>query len=113
MRGKIFNAPFISGLIRQKIKINEKSGPERTNWNTGLWRKKVISNMSGLSDFLGDSKINSEKADLSKLQRMDQICTAKTCAKCGKHNTDKSTFVLKYCTIIVNMPSCCPTEQII
>lgn len=49
----------------------------------------------------------------SKLERISQICTAKTCSKCAKYVMAATTIVFKHCSIILNTPQCCPTQHIL
>ena len=49
----------------------------------------------------------------SKLERINQICTAKTCSKCAKYVMAGSNIVFNHCTVILNTPQCCPTQHIL
>jgi len=49
--------------------------------------------------------------ELEKAKDLSRICTAKTCAKCEKFHYFHASG-MPYCTIILQIPYCCPTQRI-
>ena len=107
-RTRAIKAKLISNsrLAVYDVRLRQFTGQTKVTTETPFSQSTFA--MLEVSQITGETRV-----EQSKLKSMNRICTFKTCSKCAKYVTSTSNIAFKHCTVILNMPQCCPTEHIL